>query len=55
MRHKITAYSVNMKRRVHIFTWTKDPKEGIAAAEQQAKDLGLEALFHDYRAEEITE
>lgn len=55
MKHKITAYCVNLKRRVHVFTWAGDAESGVQKAEADCKRLGLEAHFHDFRAEETAQ
>jgi len=52
-RFKITAWCVNLKRRVHVFTWAGSAEAGVRVAENDCKRLGLEAHFHDFKAEEI--
>jgi len=51
--YRITAYSKDFKRRVHIFTWTRDPDSGVRRAERECKRFGLQDRFSDFRAEAL--
>lgn len=52
-KHRITAFSKAANRRVLIFTWTREPEAGVRKAQEQAKELGLENEFSDFRAEKV--
>jgi len=48
MRYLITATD-KTGQEVQCFTWTRDPKSGIARAKREAVEFGMDDL-HDFRA-----
>lgn len=49
----ITAYSHPVNKRIKLFTWTRDPEDGVALAKEQATGLGIDKYLKDYRAEPV--
>lgn len=51
----ITAWHRTERKRLHLFTWTRDAYSGIQRALREAKEFGMADLLSDYQAERITE